>query len=552
MLEHKSVGLVVGECKNQKAAGIQMTSKQLTKPSTLNLAVEEENLAAIPFAILERRLGKKVSKLELRGTKLLPDGTLARVTWQVQGNVELGLPTEQDLDIFVALGVLTYRNNLSKTVTFTGREIAKILQISSVHGKFYQRLKLAMDRFIPLRFRAIAETDQQEQVKWSNVFQEASFLVDKTTGRCTGSITWTDKLVQSMDRGFFRVLDASRYMELDGITAKHLYRFLVVAFEETDLVLIDARKLCAEHLGILNPPRYFSRLMQTLEPAFDQLVRIQVVGSYHIVSADDWRIALHRHPNYVPERKALSQNLASTLELSRERCRKLLDEAGVPSRMAVSFSERAEKWQEFYGLARAAHIMASLTTEGVMPNVSLTLIRQALDAGAATPAGREVLDACEVALEICRQKKRAGQRLTNSAGLLVKVVRDPETRRKVITQDQEAELKQRFRHQEEAAIRREQEAEERSLILDYEKYRQDLAVRFFEDLPPSAREALRKEKAELLRETDRYDKIRPEARAAEADALILHELARKHAPPFEKWLLRQRVQQAVLPFLCVE
>ena len=86
---------------------------------------------------------------------MLPDGTEVHVSWQVQGNSELGLPTEQDLDIFVALGVLTFQNNFAKTVTFTGREIAKILGIQSVHGKFYQRLKMAMDRFIPLRFRGI-------------------------------------------------------------------------------------------------------------------------------------------------------------------------------------------------------------------------------------------------------------------------------------------------------------------------------------------------------------------------------------------------------------
>jgi hypothetical protein len=528
-----------------------MTSKQLTRLPSLNLAVEEENLAAIPFAILERRLGKKVSKLELKGTKVLPDGTLARVTWQVQGNVELGLPTEQDLDIFVALGVLTYRNNLSKTVTFTGREIAKILQISSVHGKFYQRLKLAMDRFIPLRFRAIAETDEREQVKWSNVFQEASFMVDKTTGRCTGSVTWTDKLVQSMDRGFFRVLDAGRYMGLDGITAKHLYRFLVVAFEETDLVLTDARKLCTEHLGILNPPRYLSRLMQTLEPAFDQLMRIEVVGSYHIVSSTDWRIALHRHPNYVPERKALSQNVASMVEFSRERCRRMLEDAGIPPRMAVACSEHAQKWQEFYALARAGNVMLALTAEGVTPNVALELVRPALEAGAVTE-GRDILDTCEIALEICRQKKRSGQKLNNAAGLLVKIARDPETRQKVINEQHEAELKQRFRKQEEAVARREQEAEEKNLVLEYEKYRQNVAARILEELPQNTREAMRKVKAEALRESDRYQKMRPEARESEADALILNEIARKNAPPFEKWLLRQRVQQAVLPFLCGE
>ncbi len=138
-------------------------TKNTIKSLVLNLAVEEENLAAVPFAVLERRVGKRVGKLEIHGRKTLPDGTQVEVLWQVQGNNELGLPTEQDLDIFVALGVLTFQRNFAKTVTFTGRELAKILNINSVHGKFYTRLKLAMDRFIPLRFRALTRTDRQDR-----------------------------------------------------------------------------------------------------------------------------------------------------------------------------------------------------------------------------------------------------------------------------------------------------------------------------------------------------------------------------------------------------
>jgi len=91
----------------------------------LNVSVEEENLAALPFAVLERRVGKQLSKLEVSGRKVTADGTEVDVVWQLQGNSELGLPTEQDLDIFVALGVLTFRSNFQKTITFTGREIAK-------------------------------------------------------------------------------------------------------------------------------------------------------------------------------------------------------------------------------------------------------------------------------------------------------------------------------------------------------------------------------------------------------------------------------------------
>ena len=255
----------------------------------------------------------------------------------------MGLPTEQDLDIFVALGVLTFQNNFAKTVTFTGREIAKILGIHSVHGKFYQRLKMAMDRFIPLRFRGLAATDRQEEVKWLNVFQEASFTLDRDTGRCVGSVTWTDKLIQSMNSGFFRVLDAGRYMELDGITGKHLYRFLAVAFEKTDMILMDARKLAIEHLGIVNPPKYLSRLMQTLEPAFDQLIRIEVLGSYHIVEAERWEIALRRHRNYVPERKMLlSPDPDGTRELNQVYCMKRLEKASVPEKLAQRYCEAAQ------------------------------------------------------------------------------------------------------------------------------------------------------------------------------------------------------------------
>src|SRR5262245_26640284 len=366
--------------------------KPAPRTSLMNLSVEEENLSAIPFAVLERRVGKKVGKIEINGTKILPDGTKMRVTWQVQGNPELGLPTEQDLDIFVALGVLTFRNDFAKTVTFTGRELARILDIGMVHGKFYKRLKLAMDRFIPLRFRALTETERSEEVKWVNVFQEASFTLNRATGRCTGSVTWTDKLIQSMDSGFFRLLDASRYMELDGITAKHLYRFLAVAFEKTDLLLIDARKLATEHLGILNPPQYFSRLMQTLEPALDQLIRIQVLGSYHVVSAEQWKIALRRHHAYVPERKALmAQGAVRSPELSRADCEKLLQKGGLSSKDVERYIAKALTRLDFYALERAGQLLQVLREEQVLPHVAVQFIRSVLEAGAASGEGREML-----------------------------------------------------------------------------------------------------------------------------------------------------------------
>ncbi len=522
--------------------------KAFPKPALMNLSVEEENLAAIPFAVLERRVGKRVGKIEISGSKTLPDGTTARVVWQVQGNNDLGLPTEQDLDIFVALGVLTFRNDFGKTVTFTGREIARILDIGAVHGKFYKRLKLAMDRFIPLRFRALMENEQHEEVKWCNVFQEASFSLNRTTGRCTGSVTWTDKLIQSMDSGFFRLLDASRYMELDGITAKHLYRFLAVAFAKTNVLVIDARQLVTEHLGILNPPKYLSRLMQTLEPAFEQLIRIQVLGSYQIVSSEDWRIALHKHAGYVSERKTLQGSLSDP-ETKRAECQERLQQGGIAAKAAAAWCQVAASALDFYGLERSARVLHAMIEEEVLPHVAASIVRGALEAGTVTPEGCDLLDWCEIALHVCRHKKRTGQSLRNSAGLIVKIIKDTSTRSRVVSHELETTLKNTFRRQQEMAERQDREDSERALIMEYEQSRVQIAERLFQDMPDLKKAVMRKQKAETLRHQERFQRIAPDVQEREIDGAIIQDIAKKEAPPYEKWRLRKQAQQAVLAFV---
>jgi Replication initiator protein A len=525
-------------------------SKPEPKSSLLHLSVEEENLAAIPFAVLERRVGKRIGKLEIQGTKILPDGTEVHVSWQVQGNSELGLPTEQDLDIFVALGSLTFQNNFAKTVTFSGREIAKIIGIQSVHGKFYQRLKMAMDRFIALRFRGIAASERQEEVKWVNVFQEASFTLDRKTGRCIGSVTWTDKLIQSMNSGFFRVLDASRYMELDGITGKHLYRFLAVAFERTDMVLINARKLALEHLGIVNPPKYLSRLMQTLEPAFDQLIRIEVLGSYHIVDSERWEIALRRHKNYVPERKMLlSADPVGTRELNRACAQSKLEKAGFTEKLARRFIESAETHADFYQLDRAARLLQAFAEEGMLPHVNQSIIRRALEAGINQQECIDALDRFEIALDTCGKKKQSGtQTVSNPAGLIVKLIRDQESDRKLINAETVDQARRAFRQREKSALAQVEIEQQRAVLIEYERYREETARRLLEEMSEAARANLRREKTEWLKQQPRFEKIDAAAREREIENMMCQEIARRDVPPFEKWYIRRRARQALLQF----
>lgn len=524
-------------------------SRSLDKPAILRLSVEEENLASIPFAVLESRVGKRISKLEIRGTKVLPDGREAQVCWQVQGNTELGLPTEQDLDIFVALGVLTFRNNFAKTVTFTGREIAKILGIRGVHGKFYQRLKLAMDRFVPLRFRSLAATDCQEEIKWLNVFQEASFTLDRTSGRCVGTITWTDKLIQSMNSGFFRVLDASRYMNLDGITGKHMYRFLAVAFEKTDVLVIDARKLSSEHLGIVNVPKYFSRLLQTLEPAFDQLIRVGVLGSYHVINSENWEIALHRHKTYVPERKnlLLQDHSISPAEL-RDRTLHAMCQAGFDESVTHAACAAAKEDRDWYQLQRATRLLEAFLDYGVLPHIATAIIEGSLREGIHTEAGLDQLDWCEIALNTCQNKLSAGQKLKNPAGLIVRLARDKEAREKMIGGAKAGAAKKQFRQYERQREMERHYAAQREFVLEYEHYRMDMAKALLSEMPEAALELLRSEKREQIRQQGRWERMDPDRRREEIEDLTLQEIAKRDAPPFEKWLLRKRAAQAVLPF----
>jgi hypothetical protein len=407
-----------------------------------------------------------------------------------------------------------------------------------------------MDRFIPLRFRALAETDRQEEVKWLNIFQEASFSLDRATGRCTGSVTWTDKLIQSMDSGFFRLLDTGRYMGLDGITAKHLYRFLAVAFEKTDLVVIDARILATEHLGIFNLPKYLSRLLQTLEPAFDQLVRIGVMRSYQVVSAEAWKVALHRHDSYVPERKTLLQSGTLTdPESARVWCASLLERAGFTAKAAAAYSERyAGDRLALYRMQRAARLVEELKQEEVLPHVALGLVRRALDAGLTEAEAEAALDWCEIALEVCRQKRNQGQTLKNLPGLLFKIVKDDKTRQRAVRPETAEHYLRRFREREQAAMQRAAEEEEREQILKYEEYRQKEARRLLAELPPESRNALWSHSAEQLRQQDRFSRVPPDERDHEIEQLVLHEIAKKEVPPFYNWRLRMRARQAVLPF----
>jgi len=178
----------------------------------------------------------------------------------------------------------------------------------------------------------------------------------------------------------------------------------------------------------------------------------------------------------------------------------------------------------------------------------VSIVRTALDAGPCREEGRDLLDWCEIALYVCRHKKKSGQNLKNSAGLIVKLIKDAETRSRIVNPETEASLKNTYRRQQEVSERQDQEHTERVLILEYEQSRIAIAEMLFQDMADVKKVLLRKQKAETLRQQDRFQRISPEMQAREVDAAIIQDIARKEAPPYEKWRLRKQAQQAVLAF----
>ena len=65
----------------------------------------------------------------------------------------------------------------------------------------------------------------------------------------------------------------------------------------------------------------------------------------------------------------------------------------------------------------------------------------------------------------------------------MKIIKDSETRGRVVSQELERALKATFRWREETAERQQKEDQERGLILEYEQSRMQLAELLFHEMP---------------------------------------------------------------------
>jgi hypothetical protein len=121
-----------------------------------------------------------------------------------------------------------------------------------------------------------------------------------------------------------------------------------------------------------------------------------------------------------------------------------------------------------------------------------------------------------------------------------------------VSAEAEKAFRETFRRREQMAERQHDELEEQALILEFEEARERIAESIFNDLADAKKARLRKEKAEQLRQQERFQRLASAAQHAEIDAAIRQDIARSELPPYEKWRLRKQAQQAVLPFVEVD
>jgi hypothetical protein len=86
---------------------------------------------------------------------------------------------------------------------------------------------------------------------------------------------------------------------------------------------------------------------------------------------------------------------------------------------------------------------------------------------------------------------------------------------------------------------RQQEDEQRALVLEYEYFREQEVWALFEALGSDALEGRRAEKRNYLKGQGRWDRIAPDVRIREVDDLIRLDLV-KGVAPFEEWLKWKR------------
>lgn len=242
---------------------------------------DEMNLAEFPFALLQRTSEDGTYTYE--GWITDGDGQRHQQRWTVRSATGLGLPTEFDERVVVALMAVTAEQGFqSRKVPFSVYHVLQVMGIQR-NSTSYDSVRRALDRLVGVTIYAEGAFWDNGEGAWVRLksgfhiiekywlaFLEGDERVRATEG-VPGYFVWSEDLWKSIQDGYIKQLDLDRYYGLALPLSRRLYRLLDKRMAMLHEYQIDVFEL-ASRLGMA---RYSfpSQALRKLQPAFDELVQ---------------------------------------------------------------------------------------------------------------------------------------------------------------------------------------------------------------------------------------------------------------------------------------
>lgn len=242
---------------------------------------DEMNLAEFPFASLTRQQGDRDS-FTYEGWITDKEGKRHRQRWTVRGAGGLGLPTEYDERVVVALMAVSAQQGFAeRKVPFS---VYQILQVMGTprSKRAYEAVQRSLERLVGVTIYAEGafwDNGEKGWIKLKSGFHIMekywlAYLEEDEQVRAAegvpGYFVWSEDLWKSIQDGYLKHLDLDFYFDLDSPLARRLYRFLDKRMAYQSTYEIDIFDL-AGRLGMARYS-YPSKVMEKLQPALDELV----------------------------------------------------------------------------------------------------------------------------------------------------------------------------------------------------------------------------------------------------------------------------------------
>jgi plasmid replication initiation protein len=245
------------------------------------LGRDEMNLAEFPFAHLRRQQGDEDS-YTYEGSVIDKHGHRQQQRWTVRGAGGLGMPTEYDERVIVALMAISARQGFdARKVPFSVYEILNVMGVSRSQSA-YKSVERALERLVGVTIYAEGAFWDNSEKEWITLksgfhiiekfwlaYREKNKEVREAEG-VPGYFIWSEDIWQSIQDGYIKYLDLDFYFGLDLPLTRRLYRFLDKRMAYQNQYEIDIFDL-ANRLGMARY-QYPSEVVRKLQPALAELI----------------------------------------------------------------------------------------------------------------------------------------------------------------------------------------------------------------------------------------------------------------------------------------